>query len=320
MADRVRIFKVKQGLAADSAALISNIHRNDLCFFRFSGGNTGETARLIGDLCNLKTTGVFLIGIFRFPFRFEGKRKLQIAMFQYQQMRALCDTTTYIRADGMLETLNDEMSLEDACQKLDWMEDAPIRSIEELIQFTNQTNIDAEDVRRFLSNSKGPMYIRTFEGDKFDEPLNDILHTPYLPDDYTEGRQLILTIGCSRKVRMDTFQWMNLRLHDLFHKCELLKLGTYFFDAPTGNHFRITLMVNGIRDPSPQTLHGFQKQPLWFIRQRHLMTYKGKSLNLSVLNGAAIKGETKHINHYETADAPVIEMDKHGLGRRKAKW
>ena len=320
MADTVRIFKVKQGLGADSAALISNIHRNDFCFFRFSGGNTGETARLIEDLCNLKTTGVFLIGIFRFPFRFEGKRRLQTAMLQYQQMRELCDTTTYIRADGMLETLNEETSLEDAYQRFDWIEDAPIRSIEELIQFTNKTNIDAEDVRRFLSDSKGPIYIRTFEGDKFDEPLNDILHAPYLPHDYTEGRQLILAIGCSRNVGMDTFQLMNLRFNDLFHKCELFKLGTYFFDAPAGNHFRITLMVNGISDPYPQILHRFQKQRLWLMRQWHLMAYKGKSLNLSVFNGAAIRGETKRINHYETADASVIEMDKHGPGRRKEKW
>lgn len=279
MEDLVRIFKVNQGLGEDSSALTSNIHRNDLCFFRFSGGNVSETDALVRELYELKETGVFLIGIFRFPFRFEGKRRLQTAIMQYHQMKELCDAMTYIHADGMLEILGEEVSLEDAYQSFEWLEDGPMRSIEELIDIPGQMNIDVHDIRTFLTNSGGAFYIRTFEGETFDEPLKYVLNAPYLPTDYTEGQQIIMNIGCSRDVQMTSFQQINLRLNDLFHKCELFKLGTYFLDEP-GNRFRITLIVNGIKDPypRPQTFRGFKWQRLWLRQRLAAVSQRGRHL------------------------------------------
>lgn len=47
---------------------------------------------------------------------------------------------------------------------------------------------------------------------------------------------------------MDAFRQINLRLHDLFSKADLFKLGSYFIDEP-GHRFKISLLVNGINDP-----------------------------------------------------------------------
>jgi cell division protein FtsZ len=312
MGDMVRIFKVKQALGADSEALISNIRGNDLCFFRFSGGNVGETPRLIEELCDLKATGVFLVGIFRFPFRFEGQRRLQTAILQYYQMRELCDAVTYIHADGMLETLNEETSVEDAYQKFDWVEDEPIRAIEEMLRVSEQASVNAEDLRTFLSQTKGPVYTRTLDTDASDEPLHDVLDTPCLADDYTEGRQLIAYMGCAKDMPMSTFQLMNLHLHDLFHNCESFKLGTYFLDKPGRTRFRITLMVNGIADPYPQTqpFRRFRVQQLWLKRQWSLMTYKGKNLNHLVLAGPGMRGDNQHksmLRRYQETEAHFVD-------------
>ena len=50
---------------------------------------------------------------------------------------------------------------------------------------------------------------------------------------------------------MEAYKQINLRLHDMFHKADLFKLGTYFIDEP-GQKFRITLLINGIQDPIPR--------------------------------------------------------------------
>lgn len=57
-----------------------------------------------------------------------------------------------------------------------------------------------------------------------------------------------MNIGYSQDVDMEAYRQINLRLHDLFSKGDLFKIGTYFIDEP-GQHFNITLIVNGISDP-----------------------------------------------------------------------
>lgn len=62
-----------------------------LCFYRFIGGNEHDTVELVSELDDLKRKHQLLIGVFRFPFRFEGKKRSQTAAEQYFKMKELCD-------------------------------------------------------------------------------------------------------------------------------------------------------------------------------------------------------------------------------------
>ncbi|GAX91192.1 cell division protein FtsZ [Effusibacillus lacus] len=273
MVNPVRIFKIKQELSERDRILMPMMGRDDICFFRFVGGNSGETERLMEQLYRLKSRDVLLVGIFRFPFRFEGKKRLQKAISQYYQMKELCDAITYLHSDGMMEILTPGTTIQEANLVFELLEEAPIRAIEEMIQVTGEMNIDVKDIQTFLRNGRGPVYIRTFEGDSFDEPLKYAISTPYLPQDYTEGKQMIINIGCTKDVDMVSFQQINLRLNDLFHKTDLFKLGTYLMDEP-GPRFKITLIVNGMKDPFPQPekMKKLITQRLWFKKKWELLT------------------------------------------------
>ncbi|MEB3103698.1 cell division protein FtsZ [Ferviditalea candida] len=251
MESPIRFFKIKQEFAEKEGSFLSEIRRDDICFFRFVGGNTSETDKLGRQLNRLKASGALLIGIFRFPFRFEGKRRMQTAIEQYYRMREICDAVTYLNSDGMMETLKPGTPIHQAREIFDRFEEASVRSIEETIRVSGEMNIDAHDIRSFMKNSSGPVYIRTFEGDSFDEPLKYAISAPYLPQDFTEGRQMIVNIGYTQNVDMLSFQQINLRLNDLFNKAELVKLGSYFINEP-GHRFRITLFIHGMQDPFPR--------------------------------------------------------------------
>jgi cell division protein FtsZ len=268
MKSNATIFTFKQELTEGDLSVLSTIQSGDICFFRFVGGNSSETEHITEYLSRLKAKGVLLIGIFRFPFRYEGKKRLQTAIRQYFSMKQACDAIMYMHSDGMMEMLDPGTSVHEAHQLFDSLEEAPIRALEELVHITGEMNIDVHDLHAFFQNPKGPIYIRTFEGDSFDEPLKYTVSSPHLPSDFADGEQLMIHIGCSKHVDMTSFQQINLRLNDLFHKAELFKLGTYTMEEP-GKRISITLLVTGLQDPypRPETMNRFYPSKQWLQRK-----------------------------------------------------
>ncbi len=264
MMEAARIFTVRQSLDEVTLQLLAHAKAGDFCFYQFSGGNQTETEMLEETLSTLKGYPVCLIGVFRFPFRFEGKRRMATAVGQYYRMRDVCDGITYRSGDGMLELLDDHTSLQHAERAIEWSDGEPARVIKNMLNVSGAMNIDAHDVATFIRQAEGPIYIHSFTGD-LDEPLKYILSVPYLPQDYVDGTMLLVNIGYSREVDMSLFQQMNLRLTDLFHKADLFKLGTHYMeDADT--RFTVTILVSGLADPAPRPrdLPKFYASRLWF--------------------------------------------------------
>lgn len=268
MQSSVQIHTVKQELSAREWAGLSIAGKDDICFFRFNGGNSSETDKLSEQLNRVKGTGILLIGIFRFPFRFEGKKRLQTAIKQYHLMKQLCDAVIYLHSDGIMQTLQPGTSVQEANFVIDRLEAAPIHAIEHTIRVPGEMNIDVHDIQAFIRGVKGPLYVRTFEGDAFDEPLKYLIATPYLPQDFADGEQMIINIGYTQQVDMAAFQQINLRLNDLLHKAELFKLGTYLLND-SSYKFQITLLIKGIADPYPAPAETAAQvaQPQWFKRK-----------------------------------------------------
>ncbi|MCA1029669.1 cell division protein FtsZ [Bacillus timonensis] len=248
MGNSVKIVHIKQKMTEKQQSLLSSMGTDDLCFYRFVGGNSNETAELYKNLQLLKRRKVTVIGFFRFPFRFEGKKRQQTAVEQYYLLKQASDAITYFLSDGMLDLLDAGTTLKEAANVFAMLEETPILALEKMILRTGDMNIDVKDLQSFLGGSRGPFFIHTIEEDFFDEPLKYLMAIPYLPHDYADGDQMLIQMNCSDNVDMDEFRQVNLRLHDLFHKAELFKLGTEVVtDAPT--RFKITVLVNGLKDP-----------------------------------------------------------------------
>lgn len=241
-------FKIDTDFSDRKQSIRAELERDDLCFYRFIGGNPSETLELRNKLQSLRDRKSLIVGIFRFPFRFEGKRRQQAAKEQYFIMREICDGVIFFESDDLMETIDPSTPIHDAQKAFDDIEERTINTLREMVDETGKINIDYQDIKTFIQKNPGPAFLHTFEGRNFDEPLKYLISAPYLPKDFTEGELLIINIGYTRGVDMEAFRQINLRLNDLFDKAELFKLGSYFIDEP-GQRFKITLLVNGLRDP-----------------------------------------------------------------------
>jgi cell division protein FtsZ len=241
-------FKLNTDFSDKRQSIIAELQQDDLCFYRFIGGNPSETQELGVKLKNLRERKPLLIGVFRFPFRFEGKRRQMTAKEQYYIMRDYCDAVIFFDSDGLMETIDPSTPIHEAREAFDKIEEKAMQTLREMVDETGKINIDYQDIKTFINRNRGPLFLHTIEGRNFDEPLKYMISTPYLPSDFTEAEQLIINIGYTREVDMEAFRQINLRLNDLFDKAELFKIGSYFIDEP-GQRFKITLLVNGIQDP-----------------------------------------------------------------------
>ncbi|WP_054752830.1 hypothetical protein [Piscibacillus salipiscarius] len=163
-------------------------------------------------------------------------------------MKESCDAVIYFQSDDLMELIDQDTTIRDAQNTFKSIEDDSIRAINKLIDETGEMNIDYHDLENFISNFKGPLFSHTVEGESFDTPLKYLIEKPYLPKDFTDGEQLMINIGYTQDVNMESFRQINLRLHDLFSKADLFKIGSYFINEP-GERFKITLIVNGLKDP-----------------------------------------------------------------------
>jgi cell division protein FtsZ len=241
-------FRMDTDFSDRQQSIIAEQQKDDICFYRFIGGNPSETQELPKQLQSLRERKPLLIGVFRFPFRFEGKRRQMTAREQYFIMKEFCDAVIFFDSEGLMETIDPSTPIHEAREVFDTIEELTIKALREMIDETGKVNIDYQDVKAFIYQNRGPLFLHTIEGRNFDEPLKHLIQTPYLPTDFTEAEQLILNIGYTRDVDMETFRQINLRLNDLFDKAELFKIGSYFMDEP-GQRFKITMLVNGLSDP-----------------------------------------------------------------------
>lgn len=250
MENSAKIFQINHRLSEGTRSAESGRSTAHIHLFRFIGGNASETEEMAEQLKALKRKKGLLLGMFRFPFRYEGKKRLQIAIMQYTLMKQLCDSVTYFYGDGMMDMLTPGTTVKEASEIFYLLEEAVVDALEEMICIPGEMNIDVHDVQTFLTAKKGPFFLHSFEGHSFDEPLKHFISAPYLPMDFADGQQMIISLGYTRDVDMETFRQINLRLNDLFHKADLFKIGSRYINEP-GHRIKVTLLVNGLADPFP---------------------------------------------------------------------
>ncbi|GAA0334885.1 hypothetical protein GCM10008967_27130 [Bacillus carboniphilus] len=271
-----KIYQITNGALEVDRSIKGKVDSENLCFYRFIGGNSSETEELITNLHSLKEERDLLIGIFRYPFRFEGKKRFNTATTQYFRMKEICDAVIYFHSDALMEMIDSSTTIREANLTFSSIEEHTITLLKQIIEETGDMNIDFQDIKSFINKHRGPLFVHTVEGESFDEPLKYLFSTPYLPEDFTDGKQLIINIGYTRGVDMEAFRQINLRLHDLFSKADIFKIGSYFIDEP-GQRFKITLIVNGISDPV-EAPNDYKKLSRYkeFIRKWQRLTEKGK--------------------------------------------
>lgn len=163
------------------------------------GGGTGTgAAPVVAKIA--KEENKLTIGIVTIPFMFEGKKKIMKAIEGAREMQKHVDALLVINNENLIEIYPD-LNFFNAFEKADDTLANAARSISEIISEECYINVDFEDVKATLRNSRTAI-IATAYGDgehRITSAIRNALHSPLMKKhDVNTSQRLLLKFSCNR--------------------------------------------------------------------------------------------------------------------------
>lgn len=163
------------------------------------GGGTGTgAAPVVARLA--KEAGMLTIGIVTVPFVFEGEKKILKALQGAREMRKYVDALLLINNENLIE-LYPDLTFFNAFEKADDTLANAARSISEIISEPCYINVDFQDVKTTLKDSKTAI-ISTAMGtgkNRISDAISNALRSPLLKvHDINTSKRLLIKFMCAK--------------------------------------------------------------------------------------------------------------------------
>lgn len=163
------------------------------------GGGTGTgAAPVVAKIA--KEEKKLTIGIVTIPFLFEGKKKIMKAYEGAKEMQKHVDALLVINNENLIEIYPD-LNFFNAFEKADDTLANAARSISEIISEECYINVDFEDVKTTLRDSKTAIIATAYsEGEhRISNAIRNALHSPLMKKhDVNSSQRLLLKFSCNR--------------------------------------------------------------------------------------------------------------------------
>ncbi|MDE6290396.1 MAG: cell division protein FtsZ [Muribaculaceae bacterium] len=163
------------------------------------GGGTGTgAAPVVARIA--KEENKLTIGIVTIPFMFEGKKKIMKAIEGAREMQKHVDALLVINNENLIEIYPD-LNFFNAFEKADDTLANAARSISEIISEECYINVDFEDVKATLRNSRTAIIATAYgDGDhRITSAIRNALHSPLMKKhDVNTSQRLLLKFSCNR--------------------------------------------------------------------------------------------------------------------------
>ncbi|NPA41767.1 MAG: cell division protein FtsZ [Aquificae bacterium] len=208
--------KVTRGLGAgakpeigEQAALedvdkIKDILREtDMLFIAVGlGGGTGTgAAPVIAQTA--REMGILTVAVATLPFKFEGPRRMKVALEGLDKLKDNVDTYIVIHNQKLQEIGNKVLTVKDAFKEVDNVLSKAVRGITNIISTSAMINVDFADVRTVMENG-GLALIGMGEGrgeGKIETAVEQAITSPLLEGNSIEGaKRLLVTLWVSEDV------------------------------------------------------------------------------------------------------------------------
>lgn len=178
------------------------------------GGGTGTGASpVIARLA--KEEGILTIGVVTRPFRFEGRRRAQVAEEGIAALKEVVDTLIVIPNDRLLELVDRRVPLQEAFRLADDVLLQAVQGISELITVPGLINLDFADVRAIMAEGGAAlMAVGEASGDERARKAAEAAIT---------NRLLDLTIEGARGILLNITGGPNMTLHEVYEAAEIIQ-------------------------------------------------------------------------------------------------
>ncbi len=212
------------------------------------GGGTGTgAAPVIAEIA--KDMGCLTVGVVTKPFRFEGKRKLELAERGIEKLVKAVDTLLVIPNQNLLDVADKGLALKEAFHMVDDILRRGVQGISDIITQQGYINVDFADVKTIMKDA-GNAIMGIGEGkgeDKAKESAHNAIFNPLLEANSIEGAKgiLINITGGNDITLHECDEIVNLITNNCDKDANIIH-GVHF-DTSLNDEVHVTLIATGFK-------------------------------------------------------------------------
>ncbi len=238
----------KGRMAAEENAqeIQSKLEGADMIFIATGmGGGTGTGASpVIASMA--KKTGALTVGVVTKPFRFEGRRRMRMAMEGIRRLQAEVDALIVIPNDRLLSNLAN-VSVKAAFERADQVLLNAAKGITDLINHHGYINVDFMDVRSvMMDKGRALMGTGSYKGDNAAvEAVRNAISSPLLEDVSIDGATgVLINITCPPNIPLQAISEAAMLVEDAANEDANVIWGTVF-DPNLEDEVQVTIIATG---------------------------------------------------------------------------
>lgn len=191
----------------------------DLCILVASlGGGTGSGA--ISTFAKIsKNLGNLTYGIFTLPFKFEGEKKMEIALNALKEARNYLNVMTIIPNERVFQIIDKETPLKEALAAINKFLSESLGGLIETIYEPGLINIDFADFRTILEGNGKLAFLNIVEERRKDEAIKDlagqVLSSPLYPYTIKGAKGVLFNIVGERNLSLAEVNQVSKAIADL---------------------------------------------------------------------------------------------------------
>lgn len=210
------------------------------------GGGTGTgAAPVVAEIAH--DMGILTVGIVTIPFRFEGRKKIIMALDGVRDIEKWCDALLVVNNDRLIDVYPD-LNFGNAFGKADDTLTTAAKSISDIINIQGYINLDFADVSTTLRNGGVALISTGFaEGEnRLSKAIESATCSPLLQDNkINDAKHLLFELCFSHEnpISMSEIAEMNKFVETLNTDIEVIWGAMY--DDSLGNQVKIILLASG---------------------------------------------------------------------------
>jgi len=177
----------------------------DLSIFIASlGGGTSSGASPVFSKIS-KNLGNITFGIFTLPFKFEGEKKMEMALEALEKIKPHLNVYTVIPNERIFRIIDKNTPLNDALSAINKSLSDNLEGLIEMVYLPGLINIDFADLRTILSGRGRLTYLSTIEveGPNKEEAIKKLISSPLYPYDIKGSRGILYNITSGKNIQLN---------------------------------------------------------------------------------------------------------------------
>ena len=185
------------------------------------GGGVGSGAAPIFAKIS-RSLGNLTLGIFTLPFKFEGEKKMEIALSALEKLKPRVNAFLVIPNERIFQIINKETPLKVALSAINKMLSESLEGLIEMIYEPGLINIDFADLKTILGGQGKLSYLNTVKVQKKEgaakEVVEKVLNNPLYPYSIRGAKGVLLNIAGERDLQLAEVSQISKTISELVNK------------------------------------------------------------------------------------------------------